>query len=73
MERIIFDILAEPVGDLYYDLLDYAVNECAIALLIIRKDTELYPPGTALMSQLERFLLSKEGACSWPGNMGTVT
>jgi hypothetical protein len=67
MERAVFDLLAEPIGDLYQDLLDFAVGECGIALLVLHKTPPLSEYGAAVMAQLERFLRSREQSHTWPG------
>jgi len=65
--RATFDLLAEPIGDLYRKLLDFAVNECRTALLVVRKRPPLTPQGLALVNRLKPFLASKEECTAWPG------
>ena len=67
MDRATFDLLAEPTGDLYRELLDFAVRECGVALLVVHKTPPLSESGSALISQLEPFLRSKEESWEWPG------
>lgn len=67
MDRATFDLLAEPVGDLYRQLLDFAVGDCRVALLVVHKTPPLGGSGSALVRQLEPFLRSKEESREWPG------
>lgn len=67
METTTFDLLAEPTGDLYRELLDFAVGECRTALLVVRKSPPLAPQGRELLNRLKPFLASKEESKVWPG------
>jgi hypothetical protein len=64
--RITYDLLAEPLGDLYEGVLDYALTECRLALLVLQ-----WPPGAecqALLRQFQPYLLRITESGEWPGN-----
>jgi hypothetical protein len=67
MEKATFDLLAEPMGDLYCELLDFAVSECGLALVVIHRMSPLSDHGSAVISQLRPFLRSKDECDKWPG------
>jgi hypothetical protein len=69
MERTTYDLLDEPVGELYYGLLDFARSECTLALLVEAR--ELTESGQLIMHQLERFQSRKERSTEWPGTQTT--
>jgi hypothetical protein len=66
-KRATFDLLAEPIGDLYRELLDFAVGECRTALLVVHKSPPLVRQGLDLLSRLKPFLTSKAESKVWPG------
>jgi hypothetical protein len=67
VERATLDLLAEPIGDLYRELLDFAVGECRTALLVVHKSPPLVRQGLDLLSRLRPFLTSKAESKVWPG------
>jgi hypothetical protein len=66
MTQTMFSLLAEPVGELYYDLLDFALTQCRVALLVQRRQ-ELADAGQEVLRQLAGFLRSATQADEWPG------
>jgi hypothetical protein len=64
--RITFDLLAEPLDDLYAGILDSALAECRLALLVLQR-----PPAAesqARLRQFQPFLLRITESGEWPGN-----
>jgi hypothetical protein len=69
VERTTYDLLDEPVGELYYGLLDFALSECTLALLV--ETRELTESGQEVMRQLAPFVIRKERSTEWPGTQTT--
>jgi hypothetical protein len=75
MARVILDLLAEPLDDLYYGLLGFALTDCTTALLV-QHTLELSETGQRVMRRLERFLREVTVTDEWPGTKifgGTAT
>ncbi len=66
MTQTMFSLLAEPVGEFYYSLLDFALTECRVALLVLR-NPELEDAGQEVLRQLEGFVRSVTQTDEWPG------
>jgi hypothetical protein len=67
MDRICFTITSEPKNKIYRDLLDYGVNECAFALIVIRPSLPLSEAGTRALKELEQYLHEERFSSEWPG------
>jgi hypothetical protein len=67
MTRIILNLLAEPTGDVYRKLIDYAALNCKTALLVVRHTIPLAPQGKEVLDQLAIFLRQQEESSEWPG------
>jgi hypothetical protein len=67
MDRATYDLLAEPTGDLYRELLDFAVGQCSTALLVVHNTPALGEHGSTLISQLRPFLRNEDSSDRWPG------
>lgn len=67
MSRTCFTIATELQGNLYQRLLDYAVQECAVALLVVHPSLRLSAEGEKVLHQLAEYLKEKAGSSVWPG------
>jgi hypothetical protein len=67
MEKSIFTLLVEPRGDLYSEILDFAVGECKVALLVNRVQLKMAKHGTDVLDQLKPFLKNAVESAEWPG------
>lgn len=64
---VLIDILEEPVGDIYKQLLA-AVADLARTVLLVRDTTyPLSDLGLRLLDDLERYELSRDHRSTWPG------
>lgn len=68
-QRMIYDIVREPVGNLYRDLLAYALRHCRQFILVPRGagSLEPEPPVRLALSDLDPFLLKSKLVSEWPG------
>jgi len=71
MEIVRLNFVREPRGGLYQGLLDFALEVCETALLVVRdmKPLSLGDKGQAVLSQLEPFLKRKIVSSEWPGTI----
>lgn len=69
MKRFQVNLLREIKGDLYRHLLDYAVAECSVALLVVRPTISIELSGRKLLNNLDKFLVSKSECSQWPGTV----
>lgn len=63
----VYDIKAEPRGDLYKSLVEFCAVRSRILLLVLRDVEWLTDSARSLFQRLEPFLLSKQKATEWPG------
>ncbi|MBI1850722.1 MAG: hypothetical protein HYR85_10300 [Planctomycetes bacterium] len=66
-ERLVFDLIAEPNGEVYAALLRAAREVCSIALLVVRPTAPLSREGSEILARLEPQLVSREQTSEWPG------
>ena len=70
MKKNIYNILREPTGSKYSNLLDYALKECRFFLLVTDRDNkQLNPSGKAVLNELAPFLYRMEMKSEWPGTV----
>ena len=67
MERLIFDILEEPKGEIYQGLLDYAIAYCETALLVVGHHSKFSTAGQHVLQALSPFLKHEVESHEWPG------
>ncbi len=67
MSKFVLNLHAEPKGNLYRDLIRYAVVDCKMALLVVHKTMPLERSGQEVLAQLEAFLMQKVESSEWPG------
>jgi hypothetical protein len=67
MQRTQFTLLTEPEGDLYRGLIDYAITDCQVAILVVRHSLSLGLRGRSVLDQLNAFLEHKTESSEWPG------
>ncbi len=65
--RTTYDLRQQPVGQVYRQLIQHALSECQLALLVVRDSTKLAESGQLVLRKLEKFLGSKSRAAEWPG------
>ena len=62
-----FDIVAEPKGKTYIDLLNFAVSRCESFSLVWRDQLEFAPSAYEIEHALKPFLVSNIRTDEWPG------
>ena len=67
MKRNNYSLIDEPKGDLYIDIINYAVNLCHEALLVVRRTIPLADSGLKVLEKLEPYLIEKNLCSEWPG------
>ena len=67
MDRLYFTITSEPKNKIYRDLLDYAVNKCAFALVVTRPSLPCSGAGIRAFKTLEPYLREERVSSEWPG------
>src|SRR5258705_5519615 len=63
----IIDIVAEPTGRAYTDLLTYAASRCQSFSLVSRKQFHFEPSARQIANSLRPFLISNLSTDEWPG------
>ncbi len=63
----IIDIVAEPTGRTYTDLLTYAASRCESFSLVWRKQFHFEPSARQIANSLRPFLISNLSTDEWPG------
>jgi hypothetical protein len=66
---MVFDILSEPAGRAYHQLLDECAVYSTTVLLVVRDTQYLSPSATAFLETAEPWRLSKELKSEWPGTI----
>jgi hypothetical protein len=70
MRKNTFNLLREPCGKEYEELLDYALRDCTYFLLVTdRENRQLFPNGLAVLEKLSPFLYKREMRSEWPGTI----
>jgi hypothetical protein len=72
------DILREPTGKSYRDLLSFALAHCGSFLLVVRHDLQLSLRGRSVLAELRPSLRREHDSREWPGTvllreLGTVS
>jgi len=67
MADITYDLIKEPKGKLYSQLLDYALEVCSSFLLVVRHLIDLDTAGCRLLDKLKPFLVESYETSEWPG------
>ncbi len=67
MKIVRLNFVREPRGRLYRGLLNFALEVCETALLVVGKRMPLGSKGQVVLSQLEPFLRCKAESSEWPG------
>ena len=67
MERPTFEIIAEPGGQTYIDLLNFAASRCASFSLVWRDQFRFEQSAYDIKHALKPFLLSNDRTSEWPG------
>ena len=63
----VFDIVAEPKGQTYFDLLDFAASRCESFSLVWRDQFHFANSAYEIKHALKPFLLSNVRTDEWPG------
>ena len=63
----VFEILAEPKGQTYIDLLGFAASRCQSFSLVWRKQFQFESSAHQIAHSLQPFLISNVKADEWPG------
>lgn len=66
MNRMI-DVVAEPQGQTYFDLLTFAAARCESFSLVWRKQFQFKSSAHGIANTLKRFLISNISTDEWPG------
>jgi hypothetical protein len=70
MKKNTYNLLKEPINQIYRDLLDFSIHECKYFLLVTdKKNRQLYPTGKAILDQLSPFLFKLQLKSEWPGTI----
>jgi hypothetical protein len=65
-----YNLIKEPSGNLYSDLLDYALEVCEFFLLVTdRENKQLNSEGKRVLGELLPFLNRMEMKSEWPGTV----
>lgn len=67
MRRPQYPFVLEPRGLTYRKLLDFSINECTTALMVVRPSISLSPDAQNVINSLGTFLLSEKESHAWPG------
>jgi hypothetical protein len=67
MNRNIFNIVKEPRGELYRNLIEAAANQTTSAYLIVRASIKLHPSGRAALERLASHASGSHMVRAWPG------
>jgi hypothetical protein len=70
MKKNTYNLLIEPTGSKYSDLLDYALDECMFFLLVNYNERwQLSQKGKIVLKELAPFLYRMEMKSEWPGTI----
>lgn len=70
MDKYTYNLLVEPSGRNYENLLDFALGECKFFLLVTAgNNKQLSPRGKEVLNQLTPFLYKMEMKLEWPGTI----
>jgi hypothetical protein len=65
--RETYDLLVEPTGETYRQLLLCALDYCSHLLLVVRHTARLSPDGEEILNRLQPFLATVTEQSEWPG------
>jgi hypothetical protein len=71
-----FNLLKEPTGTIYYQLLSYAQKYCESFLMVIRDTVQKSDSIKKIIDDLQPYILEKDEKSEWPGTIlhrGTAT
>jgi hypothetical protein len=63
----VFDIVAEPKGQTYIDLLNFAASRCVSFSLVWRDQFKFEQSAYEIKRTLKRFIISNDRTDEWPG------
>jgi len=70
MKKNTYNLLIEPSGYNYIDLLDYALGECTLLLLVkYDEQKQLSQRGKGVLDELAPYLYKMEMKSEWPGTV----
>jgi hypothetical protein len=70
MNKNTYNLLMEPSGPSYNDLLDYALGDCKYFLLVTsQNNSQLNSRGKEILEELVPYLFRKEMKSEWPGTI----
>jgi len=67
MERIVYDLVREPVGPAYRSLLDLSLSVCDSAVVVVHANADVAPSCGRLLKALTPFVLEARETREWPG------
>lgn len=62
-----YDLEAEPSLALYHGLIDFALERCPLALLVLRPALELTEAGQEILASLDPYIVERTKSTCWPG------
>jgi hypothetical protein len=62
-----YTLRSEPTGTAYYQLVDWAMSNCKLAMFVVRPDLGLNQHALNVISELHPFLVERETVSKWPG------
>lgn len=70
MKMNTYNLIIEPRDRLYFELLDFAFEECGFFLLVTdRENRQLSPQGKKVLDELFPYLSREELRSEWPGTV----
>jgi hypothetical protein len=69
MKTYIYNFMQQPIGDIFYNLLDYGITNCDKAILVVKNKNNLSNQGKKVLSILDDFLIEKKDMSEWPGTI----
>lgn len=67
MSKLIYDIIEEPIGNIYRKLIDYSLNYCTSFLFIIQDSDWFNPSAFKFLESISPYLREKKLTSEWPG------
>lgn len=67
MEAHTYDLEAEPSLALYHELIDFALERCPSALLVLRPEIGLTEAGQEVLGSLDPYVEERVKSARWPG------
>lgn len=73
MSKLIYDIIEEPVGKIYRNLIDYSIQYCNSFLLVIQGVEWFNNSAFQFLERSSPYLKEKKSASEWPGTkLGSI-